>query len=646
MIPLLLHLLTTPALPCGGGDYANITAPLVQPWSHVQATLYPGMLDGYSEDASVTRFQHALRALDPAWPELEAALAGGDANPDPSGRVAKATAAFHKSLDQGYLEGAREAAAETVEAILDLPVPLAEPHGEALRLAVEFLEVRAILKATPELAAWFRSTSADPAKLPSTLAALRGVRGAATDALPADPRHPRAASIRWRQLQDRLRTEVPDGWSPEDIRSQAPGGFGALHAAIDAWLTDFPRHPLADYGRLKKVRLHYLAGEAAPAWQLLIDLYGRHPVRAGNEMRFLVQQGLNPEGVDPAKLPPELAVALSEWLPLPPDLWGSLWQQAQGSAPWAIPAQERLLLTATEARVAGTPLPPAFPSAPAAPTVTWAHLRLGGLLVDGRADDALAQLALLPADDPAIPPIRAHLYLVAGDPTSAAATPGLDPDAMRYLVRILLTTEQVARLIDTPDPEVRWEARLALASRRLAESGDWQQGAALLDPVDPERAARWREIATLSTDRSPAGVLALARYLRSHGGQIFVRADNDEVWWYRALPVIGYEGYDMGPLAPPYPEQARRAAAWLQGSFATWRAVQAYARWLEMLEVRKLRGESLREARAVLDEADVAYNLLLNYGSGDYYAWNGFLPQTEEAQTIRRVGAALRAKMP
>jgi hypothetical protein len=627
---LSLVLWSPHAVACGGPDWADVRAAMRPGHEHVLASLYP-----WEEEAvvPVTRFLHGLRPTDPAlYTALDEALIGAPFDADPGGYVGRATAAMRSALAAGDLDAARVAAEAAVEAIMDLPSPLAGEHGPALRLAVEFIEVRRLLTPSLSVAAWFSRLDAPPPD-----AAWARVRHADLAALPADPRHPRAASIRWRQLQEALRVGIPDGWSPEDLRAAAPQGFGALQAQLDAWLRDFPRHSLADLARLKKVRLHYLAGEDAEAWALLLELYPRHPARVANELRFLIRQGHVPSDLDLAAHPDALAASLAPLVPWDPAAWDTLWTRATAPSAWGLAAQERLLLAAVTARAGGHPLPAAFPSTAAAPSETWARLRLGALLADGRDADALAQLALLP-DDALMPPIRANLHLRAGDLAAAAATPGLDVDAARYLLRILATDAEVEALID--HPVLGWDARVDLATRRLAVTGDWAQGAALLDPVDPERAARWREAGRLSANRSPAGLLATARFLRANAGELFIRADYDERVWYRALPSL------TDPTPDLWPDQPERAAAWLRRSFATWRALQAYAAWLATLDVDRLRGRRLREARAVLDEADAAYNLLLNYGSWDGYAWGAIVRTSDEAHTIRTVGAALRARLP
>jgi hypothetical protein len=97
---------------------------------------------------------------------------------------------------------------------------------------------------------------------------------------------------------------------------------------------------------------------------------------------------------------------------------------------------------------------------------------------------------------------------------------------------------------------------------------------------------------------------------------------------------------------PDFPELSEWPAteAWLKRSFATWYALGAYARWLDMLPAGRQSGATYTEAMKVLAEADATYNVLLNYGSGEYYAWGSILPTSQPAQDIRRVGRVLKAK--
>ncbi len=605
------------AFPCGGPDSANLTQALEPVEVHVDTWLYQSDDNWEWSPAPVTRFLYAFPTVE-VHPEV-------------------AAKSFHDSLTRGDLDAADKAARDIVEAVMDLPTEQAEPFGEELRLAVEFIEVRPTLGKTPKeaVAAWFASTSAPTAGLPAALAAVAPVRalGDSGQIGRVDAKSPRAASMRWLALREHLRTDIPNGWSREELRAGAPKGFGALKSQVDAWLRDYPTHPLADYVRLKQLRLLYLEEDADASWALLLEMYPRHPARVAAEMRFLTLQGVTSAKLDPLAIPLEVALGNAEARPLTGKEWDALWRktEADAASPTSLVAQERLLLLAYRDRKAsGTALPSAFPATPAAPTETWAKLRLAAVMTDGRAEDAEKQLALLLPEDPMVAPLRARLRIDRGEWIDAIRTPGLDPDAVRYMIRIAAPEKVATALVDDPDRAIRWEARMTVASRQFAANGDWNAGATLLEPVDVERAALWRVGGGLAKSASKDGLLAYARFLRSNGGRLFVGNDYDDVLFYRSLP----------------DSQSPESVAWLTRSFSTWYALGAYARWLDGVDLAHLKGGELTRARQVLAEADETYNTLLNYGSSDYYAWGAVLPISEPAVTIRRVGKVLRAKAP
>lgn len=654
-----------PASACGGPDSVDVDLALEPIAVRSGQWLYPW--DGWETSAlPVTRFLYPLAVDDPPLyaaldRDLGVARDGAPdlAFPDP---VAPSTAAFQAALQRGDLRAADTAARATVEAILDLPAPLAEPYGEDLRLAVEFIELRPRLAGADRagVAAWFASTSA-PITLPASLRAAAEVRAAGVPTTAPSPANPRAASLRWRMLLQALHDGVPDGWTAPEIAAAAAAAgdprFGRLHKQLDTWLHDYPGHPLADLVRLKKVRLDYLAGDADGAWALLVEMYPRHPARVANELRFLTMQGATPRDL-PANLPLALRVGLLNTHPLEPEAWGEAWRKAEdaraANQPWGLAVQEKLLvgLLDLDAADGGTdaprrPLPPGFPATAAAPSATWAKARM--LLMAARpavaaTPDFLAQVALVEARDPDLPAALAHVALGQGDWVRAIRTPGLDPAAVQYLVRVLAPEDVVQQLVDDADANIRWEARLGVASRELASTGDWANAARWLDPVDPSRASLWRELGAAASDRTPAGVLAYARELRESGGSVFVGNAYDDVLWYRSLPYSrAPEGWNAHPDFPALAEWPA-TEAWLKRSFATWYALGAYARWLDMLPAGRPRGAAYTEAMTVLAEADATYNVLLNYGSGAYYAWGSVLPTSAPAKDIRRVGRVLRAK--
>lgn len=645
LLALIAAALSAPAaLACGGGEYANLDDALTPAVSHVDTWLFADAWMGGEADP-LTDFLYTASAQDPALFDALNKAYGWEPAPAFPGAVDKADGVFHAALVRGDYDGALNAAKEVVEGVLDLPVVLAESHTEQLRLAVEFIEVRGSLgnAAPAAVAAWFASTTASTAGVPAQLSAIAAVRTTTPEqaAKLTQVKHVRAASVRWLAIRHALQTGIPNGWSAEDIRTAAPGGFGALDAQLDAWLRDFPTHPLADYARLKKVRLAYLAGKNDAAWTLIADQYTRHPARAADELRFLYAQGALPSADVVRKLPPELAAGLVVDVPVGDATWNALWQQTEAhkDAPWAVRVQERLMLAALKA-VAESPtagLPSAFPAAAARPSDAWMRIRTAALMQAGRFDDARAQLKLAPAE-PFYAPLSAQLALEAGDWVSAIRTPGLDGDAMRYLVRVLAPVEVLQQLVDDPDVGIRWEARVSIASRQLADTRDWAAGAALLEPVDAERAALWRKADALSKGTSFKKRVAFARFLASNGGHLLMNNDHGDVVWYRSLPFSA--PYQEGAYAPdraglhilPADEWAA-TEAWLKRSFSTWYAVNVYA------DALASGGRSAGVAGGqALQAADTSYNTLLNYGSGDYYAWASILPDSAAAHKIRDFG--------
>lgn len=665
LLVLLSALAAPPARACGGPDSADLDLVLEPIAVRSGRWLYPW--DGWENTAKpVTRFLYGFAVQDaPLYAALDRDLGRtveGAPEPAFADPVAPSTAAFHAALGRGDLATAEAAARAMVEAVLDLPAPLAEPHGEELRLAVEFIELRPRLVGADKagVAAWFSSTFA-PMTLPTSLRAAAEVRDAGVPKAPPSASNPRAASLRWRMLGQALHDGIPDGWTAPEIAKAAAAagdpGFLHLHQQLDSWLRDYPSHPLADFVRLKKVRLAYLAGDADGAWALLVEMYPRHPARVANELRFLTMQGATPAHLPPG-LPIEARVGLLNTHPLDDEGWSDAWQQAEraraAEQPWGLAVQEKLLVglldqDAADAGIATQrrPLPPGFPATATAPSATWAKARM--LLMAARpavaaTPDFFAQVALVDASDPDLPAVLAHVALGRGDWLGAIRTPGLDPAAVQYLVRVLAPEDVVRQLVDDADAGIRWEARLGIASRELASTGDWARAARWLDPVDPERAALWRRLGAEARVQTPAGVLAYARDLRASAGAVFVGNSYDDVLWYRSLPYTRPPG--EWNAHPDFPALAEWPAteAWLKRSFATWYALGAYAHWLDMLPAGRPKGAAYTEAMTVLAEADATYNVLVNYGSSAYYAWGSVLPTSEPARDIRRVGETLRSK--
>jgi hypothetical protein len=641
-----------PALACGGGDSYWLHQPIQPAATHVEGWLYNDFYWGEDGPEGVSRFLHVARALDVEGMEsLESALDGVPYNPEldmpgPSSLIPVMTAA----LSDGNVRSAEEIAWRIVEEVADLPVPLAERHVDALRLAVELIEVRPLLKKVPPAAAVEYFSSID-GKAPRPLQLASEVRGTSPSVdLKVPAKHPRAASLAWLQLRGEF-AALPDGWSADDMRSAAPGAAEALQPKVDAWLSKYPKHPLRPWAELKKVRLHYLAGESDAAWAILLRMHRAHPARVTNEMRFLVRQGVLPSAVVWADLPIEIAGGLLTEVAFDEADWNMLWLKTQQdpNAAWAVALQERLLLAAMRDLQVGRPLPREFPKAPGAPTVAWGRLRVSALVDAGYTSEAEAQIAAMPGEDEFLAPIRARLAIERGDWAAAIRTPQLDVGARRYLIRVIAPEPALVGLIDDQDDMIALESRLSLATRRLASTGNWDQGADLLSQADPDRAQLWREAGLLARNTSVSGRLAFARFMGKAAGRIFLQAGGDEMVWYRSLP-------HSGPPEPtpeakvsirnwPTPEEEWvLTEQFLKRNFATWMAFEAYSQWLMALDLRTLsRPTAATQANQVLAEADQAYNNLINYGSGDYYAWGHIAGSSEAARNVRGVGRVIHA---
>lgn len=631
---MLWTILVGAAWPCGGGDYVVLDAPLVPADIHLSDWL--ASYDGYEfTPAPVTRFLYTVHPLNPAvYADLEGQVYGQTFGEAPA-LTAPSLDAFEAAVRANDRAKAHVAAVAVIDAVLGLPSTLAEPYAPLLRRPIEYLELEPTLGAVPaaDLAAWFGS---DTTKAPKSLAKVSDVRGMdAADAaatLRKAPTHARAASLRWLALRAAMTKDIPDGWSADDIRGRVDAAtWRRLTDEARGWLATYPNHPLADLVRGKLLRLHYLQGDAAAAWQDAVDLHAHRPARAVAEMRFLVQQGVPPTHVDTSKLPLELAIALWDVAAMDEAAWTAAWTAAAAS-PHRVVLEERLLYALT---VSDRGLPDAFPREPAAPSETWARLRLGLLARAGDATGALAQAALM-KDDEFVGPIRAWAHLTRGEWVDAIRDPGIPQASRHYLVSVLADDDLLAVLSDDPDAAIAADARLTVALRRRAVTGRWD--ASPFAGIDPEKAALWKKASKIKDD------LQAARFLREQAGEIFIGNDYEDVIFYRSLPTG--TGTSRAPNLPFTPEQEwGLVQAWATRSFATYAALERYAAWLDRVDTGRPAAE-LVEARKVLDEADTAYNLLLNYGSYDSYTWGSVLPDSAPAQTIRRVGKDLRAKLP
>lgn len=92
-------------------------------------------------------------------------------------------------------------------------------------------------------------------------------------------------------------------------------------------------------------------------------------------------------------------------------------------------------------------------------------------------------------------------------------------------------------------------------------------------------------------------------------------------------------------MTPRTLEDERQAVrTYLTTGTELFRAFEAYAAWLERAGPRDPR------ARAVLEEADQAYNRLVNWDSWRSTVWINLLEDTDAVVTVRRIGREIRAR--
>ncbi len=441
----------------------------------------------------------------------------------------------------------------------------------------------------------------------------------------AGGRDPHAASRAFDRLAEHLRKAIPDGWSA-DSRKQVPGAtWAALLAEVDNWLATYPAHPLADMVRLSRVRIRYFQGDAEHAWAQAVALYPGRRVRSLAEMRYLLLQDERPsDSIVKATHDLELVTALVSVDSLDAGSWPALWQRAEQSARGEVRTNlEERLLAWTAAHASPGGLPAGFPSGADNPSVLWGKFRAISLLQAHEWDHAIDELTTLPNDAERLL-LLAQAEVQRGRPERAAALPGLGEDGRQYILGVLLDDAAVDNLCQSTDPHVRDPSCLERAVR-LASAGRWNEGAALVQKIRPASYALWRRAALLAGD--PGSSLAFARFLDAHPGEILFGFGNG--------PYRGASNREA-KLALGSPEKAH-IGDMLRRSSERWLALQAYTQWLVI-------HSSAANAADVLEEADRAYNWLINVGGGSDFFFGRSLPSSSTSKELRRVGAAIRAR--
>jgi len=560
--------------------------------------------------------------------------------------------AWERAVQAGKLVEAGKAAQSIVDAILDMPAPIAAHSGSELQRAVEFLELAPNLGGVGQdvLAQFFVQRSAGPLALPPLLARAQRVRDTARADLPAlwraEHDHPRAASLALVSLAERVRKEVPNGW-PGEIAAPA-SVWSSLELGYDGWLSAHPKHPLQDLAKLSKLRLIFLRGDGKRAWDLLLALYPRRTLRAAWEMRHLLLAEMRPTHVDVLRVrDPVLATALvRESNELSLAQWAAMWARAQqkASAAWSINLQERLFVQAMRLAESGQ-APAELPGAPRAQPERWAELHTAALLAAGRNDEALAQAKLLAPkpDARAGAKLRAQAYMRQCAWTQVAEDAvHLGPDSLRYALEVLVDDASLRTLMQRED-QLAARATHALALRTLREA-DWQAAADVWGSAAGAEAHAWRAAAKLATDASFAGRQAFAKWLGgSHGALILPDSATEySRGLKRRLDVLS-EGaaprWKGAPGCDPPPELERLRYVLTLGGRRE-RMLQQYAEALRMAPA------SSAQTRSLLKSADAIYNRLLNADYSSSTVYPRLLAASPAVVALREAGKRLRQPSP
>ena len=659
-----LALVAIPAFPCGGPGADIVDRPLVPVPDYLLHTLY--------DDDYESQLRPELRFLEPfrrAMPDSVEALlsfaykgdgylSAADVDTLPRHYERERLVATVRAIEQGDYARAEAAARRVVSDALDMPAGLASPYAQALRTAVEVVDLAPSL--TPDdretAARYFSGDSASrealaaASALPPVLRAALDIRrlrrSEASAYADAHAGSPRLASVRFVALQEAMRAGIPDGWESSIRDSVPPARWDELERLHADWLRRFPNHPLADYVRLSRVRLSYFKGDDARAWDQLLAIYPRHRERVLGEMRYLVQQSALPESIDDPRLDWPLRAALVPEVRVTPEQWNAYWQATESHAgePWAIAMQERLLWRATKLAESTRSLPSRFPQRPAAPTPLWAKLRLLALLEAGTLDGATAQADSTDDSEGDVGAIRVRIHLLRHDWGKALADSRAGDASTAYLVRVLAPQPVVDSLAASVASPLATDARLTIAGRRAA-AGDWAGASRSVPAPDPDKARRWARTATLAADTSRSGRLAFARWMRDQHGRLFFGAETS---WLRGLNwrfyALDRDTTDRSARPPaldrrlPWTAADERAKidAHLRSTTELYYSLRAYAQWLDGAT------RSTPGLVAVVREADQVYNRLVNWDERNSRFWSAALPQSPEARSIRRAGSLLR----
>jgi hypothetical protein len=619
LLLLVIAGLNTPrdATACGGPDYGAFGA---------LAPLDSALFDLTMPEAEWASWGNAhideLRFLYPF--RKKADLAWQFAHENLEHAPPLALTALDDAMRRGDLAAIDREARRVIDQLLDLPAPLAAEQSTLFWRAVELVELGPVLArvSAAERRDYLRGAVGAPMPrvLQQALDARRAEPGPASQQVPSTAGHPRAASLAlWDAIRD-VRTKIPNGYR-DAIQKQVPAAtFQSLQQAFARWRAAHPKHPLVDYARLYELRVAYLAGDGAAAWQVLFDIYPRHLGRVVSEMRYLRVQGLEPSAqqVDQVK-DPLLIAALANESTITAARWHRWWKLA-GSAPNQQNLKERLL--AWSAKHSGS-LPPEFPKDATKISPLAAELSAIAWMAAGRPAVARSQLEKLPTDVMQAR-LLAKARLAQGKVEQAAAVSGLTQDVRRYLIRVRLPTASLVRLEKSKDAEVAMDARIEHAAR-LGRKGRWRDAAKLMDGVDRDRAELYRHVGKLTRLKE---WLELARFFEDQRGRMYF--DDDPSF---------YRGISTRWELPKGKKEARQIEGALVRGTARWLALEAYTRWL-------VAHPKDQDSRDVLSEADRAYSRLTNFGGGDWFFWGKYQKKSPTIRRLREVGKVIRKKQP
>jgi hypothetical protein len=639
-----------------------VDLPLVPVEEYLSRTLY--------DDDYEVELRPELRLMEPihrAMPDSVAQVYGflyeGDGTPvdpvfDTTGarRAREMEAPMLRAIERGAYADAVVEARRVVSGVLDVPAALAGAYGDALRDAVEMVDVAPRLAAGDRGVAtrYFRGDSARdvlrasgslPPVLREALEVRRLTRAAAASYAEQHPQSARLGSLTFVALQEAMRAGIPDGWAGS-MDSVPAARWSELDRLHNEWLRAYPTHPMADYVRLSRVRLAFFRGDRAGAWNELLDLYPRHRERVLGEMAYLMRKSTYPPSLDDPRIDWPLRAALVRDVRLTPNGWTAYWRASEAhiTEPWAIPLQERLLWQSIELARGGS-LPEAFPRTPRAPSALWAKLRLIALLQAGDIEAAFAQADSTADSVTDVGAIRARLHLLRREWARAIAA--ADKHAAQYLLRVVAPMPVVDSLAAASRSPFATEARLTIAGRR-ALAGDWVGARRAAAGTGTARVRLWASTAKLAADTSRAGALAFARLMRDRRGELFF---GESTYWLRGL---NWRRYALTPdtvggrVRPPPrfdvrlpwtpDEELAKISAHIRSSTELYYSLRAYARWLDGASA------TTPGLAAVVREADQVYNRLVNWDENNSRFWSDELASSPEARSIRRAGALLRKR--